>query len=97
MKRKKIIKVRGEGFLKVGILVFFGLFLFSNFVLSAVAQMSNAELQRMKGKIEDQEKMNQSIQMKINELASLDNAMAVASMFGLEYKNNNVKVIEETE
>ncbi|MBQ4263578.1 MAG: hypothetical protein IJB83_05010 [Bacilli bacterium] len=97
MKRKRIVKVKGEGFLKKGILIFFGIFLASNFILSATAQMSNAELQRMKSKLESQEKMNQSMQMKINELASLDNAMEIASTYGLEYKNNNIKVITDEE
>ena len=33
------------------------------------------------------------MQMKINELASLDNTMQVADTFGLEYNNSNIKTI----
>lgn len=91
---RKIVKVKGEGLLKVGSLVFFSLFLLFNFFLSAQASVSNAELQRMKSKIESQEKLNLSMEMKINELISLDNAMEVASLYGLEYNNKNIKVIE---
>ena len=38
--------------------------------------------------------MNLSMEMKINELISLNNAMEVASLYGLEYNNKNIKVIE---
>ena len=58
-------------------------------------QSNNSELQRLKSKINTQEKMNASIQMKINELASLDNALQVADTFGLEYNNSNIKVISK--
>ena len=33
--------------------------------------------------------------MKINELASLDNIQSVAYAYGLEYNNDNIRVIEE--
>ena len=58
-------------------------------------QSSNSELQRLKIKIEAQEELNAGIQMKINELASLDNALEVADNYGLEYNNNNIRVITE--
>ncbi len=93
--KKRYVKVRGEGFLKVGIVFFFALFLLSHFVLSAQVQSSNSELQRLKSKIDTQEKMNLSIQMKINELSSLGNALEVADTFGLEYNNSNIRVISK--
>lgn len=93
--KKRYVKVKGEGFLKVGIVLFFGLFLLCNFVLSAKVQSSNSELQRLKSKIDNQEKLNLSMQMKINELSSLDNALEVADTFGLEYNNSNIKIISK--
>lgn len=93
--KKRYVKVKGEGFLKLGIVLFLGLFLLCNFVLSAKVQSSNSELQRLKTKIDNQEKMNLSIQMKINELSSLDNALEVADTFGLEYNNSNIRVISK--
>lgn len=95
MKQKRIVKVKGEGYLKTGIVFFFLMFLLSNFVFSARVQSSNADLQRLKSKIESQEKLNLGMQMKINELASLDNALEVADTFGLEYNNSNIRVISE--
>lgn len=93
--KKRYVRVKGEGFLKLGIVVFLGLFLLCNFVLSAKVQSSNSELQRLKTKIDNQEKMNLSIQMKINELSSLDNALEVADTFGLEYNNSNIRVVSK--
>ncbi|MBQ6285836.1 MAG: hypothetical protein IJK67_06000 [Bacilli bacterium] len=93
--KKRYIKVKGEGYLKFGIVFFFALFLLCNFVLNAQIQSSNSELQRLKTKIDNQEKMNLSIQMKINELSSLDNALEVADTFGLEYNNSNIRVISK--
>ena len=93
--KKRYVKVKGEGLLKVGIFLFIGLFLLCNFVLSAKVQSSNSELQRLKSKIDNQEKLNLSMQMKINELSSLDNALEVADTFGLEYNNSNIKIISK--
>lgn len=95
MKSKKYVKVKGEGVLKTFIVIFFFAFLLCNFVGSAYVQSKNSELQRLKSKIESQEKLNLSMQMKINELASLDNTMEVADAFGLEYNNNNIRVISK--
>ncbi len=95
MKQKRYVKTKGEGLLKTLTVIFFVAFLLSTFVLSAKVQSSNSELQRLKSKIESQEKMNLSMQMKINELASLDNALEVADANDLKYNNNNIRVISK--
>lgn len=95
MKQKRYVKTKGEGLLKTLTVIFFIAFLLSTFVLSAKVQSSNSELQRLKSKIESQEKMNLSIQMKINELASLDNALEVADANDLKYNNSNIRVISK--
>lgn len=77
------------------IVIFAVCLLLTNFIGSAMLQSSNSELQRLKSKIDTQEKMNASIQMKINELASLDNALDVANAYGLEYNNKHIRVISE--
>lgn len=61
--------------------------LLTNFIGQAMIQSSNSELQRLKTKIEAQEELNAGIQMKINELASLDNALEVANKLGLDRKS----------
>ena len=49
----------------------------------------------MKRKIDKQALLNQSLQMKINELASLENIESVATTYGLEYNNSNIRTINE--
>jgi len=54
----------------------------------------NIEVEKLKNNIEEQEKLNESISMQINELASLDKIREIASENGLSYKNNNITSID---
>ena len=54
----------------------------------------NYEVEKIKKKISIQEKENESLQMKINELASLENIQKVIKDKGLEYNNDNIKNID---
>ena len=95
MKQKRYVKTKGEGLLKSLTVIFFIGFLLSTFVMSAKVQSSNSELQRLKSKVESQQKLNSSMQMKINELESLDNALEVADANDLKYNNSNIRVISK--
>ena len=76
-------------------IVFFVLTILCKSVMGAYVQSSNAEIQRIKDKIEGQQDINLSMQMKINELASLDNALEVADANDLKYNNSNIRVISK--
>ena len=54
----------------------------------------NYETEKIKKKINVQEKENESLQMKINELASLENIQKVIKEKGLEYNNDNIKNVD---
>lgn len=60
----------------------------------ATLSESNIEVERLKGKINKQEGINEGLNMKINELASLDKILELASDYGLSYKYDNVRVVE---
>ncbi len=97
MKKKRYVKLRGENTM-VTLIIFFVIgTLFVNFIGQANLQSNNSELQRLKSKIDTQEKLNASMQMKINELACLDNALEVADAFGLEYNNSNIRVVSDVQ
>ena len=64
---------------------------FSKATLSQV----NFEVEKQKKLIEAQNKTNESLSMKINELASLDKIQEVAKSEGLSYNNNNIKNVED--
>lgn len=95
MKQRKYVRFKGEKTMKKIIFVLIFGILLCNFVGNAKIQSKNSELQRLKSKIETQEKLNLSMQMKINELASLDNALEVADANNLKYNNNNIRVISK--
>lgn len=54
----------------------------------------NFKVEKMKKTIQNQEKTNESLEMKINELASLDNIENVIKSEGLTYNNDNIKNIK---
>ena len=55
----------------------------------------NFEVEKQKKEIEEQEKVNESIAMTIDELASLTKIQEVAEKQGLSYNNNNIKTVTE--
>lgn len=64
---------------------------FSQATLSEI----NFEVEKLNKKIVSQEKKNESLTMKINELASLEKIQEVAKEQGLTYNNNNIRSIGE--
>ncbi len=70
--------------------VFVSLFFFK-------AQLSsvNIEVEKLKNSVTKQQKVNESLTMKVNELVSLENMQLVAASNGLEYNNNNIIVIQK--
>ncbi|MBQ3142347.1 MAG: hypothetical protein IJB82_02445 [Bacilli bacterium] len=95
MKKRKAKILKGEKLLYFLI----GFLLLANIVgqsfSMAMLSKTNFDVENMKSKIEEQESLNESLTMKINELASLDNIDAVASLYGLGYNNNNIKVVND--
>ena len=95
---KRSVKFKGIDLLMISILVIMVLatpiiIVFSNSVLSK----TNIEVQKMQNKIERQETINESLTMKINELASLSNIQDVAKEHGLSYNNDNIIIIKDGE
>lgn len=57
----------------------------------------NIEVEKLKNNIEKQKNVNESVEMQINELASLDKIREIAKENGLSYKNNNITSIDKDE
>ena len=98
MKTRKIKRYKKIGrFEKLLYAFSFILLLASPFVIvfsQATLAKVNFEVERIKKEIVVQEKRNQSLYMKINELASLDKIIEVAEQQGLSYNNDNIKTVE---
>ena len=63
------------------------------FTKSALSEI-NYKVEKMKKSVSAQEKTNEGLEMKINELASLDNIRDAIKKEGLTYNNENIKNIE---
>ena len=64
---------------------------FSQATLSKI----NFEVEKTKKEINIQTKKNESLTMKVNELASLEKIQEVAKEQGLSYNNNNIRLVQE--
>ena len=67
------------------------LLVFSQATLSKI----NFEVEKTKKSISVQQKKNESLTMKVNELASLEKIQQVAKEQGLSYNNNNIRTIQD--
>lgn len=63
------------------------------FTKSALSEV-NYKVEKMKKEIANKEKTNEGLEMKINELVSLDNIKDIIKTEGLSYNNDNIKNIE---
>ena len=54
----------------------------------------NLEVQELNDIIKEETENNQSLVMKINEMASLENIQNISNDMGLAYNNENIKTIE---
>lgn len=98
MKKKKMKKVVKIGKFEKLIYTFAILLLlaapFTTVFLQATLSKVNIEVEQIKKQIKTQEKKNESLSMKINELASLDKMIEVAHQQGLSYNDDNIKSVE---
>lgn len=94
-KKKKVKLLKGEKTLVLlSILLILGNIFGTSFSMALLSK-TNIEVESMRRKIDKQAMLNQSLEMKINELASLDNVETVATTYGLEYNNSNIRTINE--
>ena len=91
-KKKKFTKI--ERFLYKSCFVIAFLLLIGIVFTSASVSKLNIELQEMSKKVDSQQDTNQSLTMKINEMASLENIQIISKNLGLTYNNDNIKTIE---
>ena len=61
----------------------------------AILSESNIKVEKLKKEINKQQKYNESLNMKISELASLENVESIANELGLSYNNDNIRTVAE--
>lgn len=98
MTRKKTTKIKllkGEKLMYILLVLVMLLIPVGNVLTQALLSETNIEVEQIKSKIATQEKTNESLNMQINELASLENVKEVADQYGLSYNNDNIKNMNE--
>ena len=94
MKKKKVKISRFEKFLyALAIFLMITSPLGIVFLKSTLSKV-NYDVEKIKKEITKEEKENESLQMKINELASLENIQKVIQEEGLVYDNDSIKNID---
>ena len=95
MRKSKTVKLisRERRFIVVGAVLLLFLWGISFFMKNSLASI-NIEVERLSRDIKEQKEVNQSLAMKINELASLENVNLVANQIGLAYNNDNIRLIK---
>ncbi len=94
-KRLKMSKFERLFYLFTFVMIFATPFalVFSQATLSEI----NFEVEKVKKEITTQKKKNESLTMKINELASLEKIQQIAKEQGLSYNNHNIRTVIEDE
>ena len=97
MKKKTVKRIKKLGRIEKAFYTFVVFLViaspFAIVFLQATLSNINVQVEQVKKEIKTQEKKNQSLSMKINELASLDKIIEVAHEQGLSYNNNNIKSV----
>ena len=93
-KKKSVMKMQSiqKKYITVGSVFLLCLWVVSFFAKITLSSI-NIEVEKLNKQVTKQEKTNQSLSMKINELASLENIQTVANNEGLAYNNNNIVII----
>ena len=87
-KRLKLLK--GEKFMYFIIVLLLCIIPLFNVYTSSLVTKTNLDVEKLKNNIEKQKEENESLEMQIDELASLDNIFNIAKEYGLSYDNSSI-------
>ena len=94
-KHKKLKLLKGEKFMYILLLLLAISIPTVNIFSKALVSETNIKAEKLKSKIEKQESNNESLQMQINELVSMENIQKIADEYGLSYISDNIVKVTE--
>lgn len=95
MAKRKARITKGELLLySMAVVCLFGIVVSKVFVGAGITYL-NMNISQIEYDIADQEKQNESLTMKVNELTSFDKVKDVVSDMGLAYNNDNIIIIND--
>ena len=94
-KKKKLKLLKGEKFMYLLLLLLVVAIPVVNVFSKALVSETNIKSEKLKSKIEKQENTNESLEMQINELVSMENIQKIAEEYGLSYISDNIIMVSE--
>lgn len=88
--KKKLKLLKGEKFMYFLLLFLLVSIPTINVFSKALVSETNIKIEKIKSKIEKQEKTNESLETQINELVSMENIQKIADEYGLSYNSDNI-------
>lgn len=88
--KKRIKFLKGEIFMYFVLLALIISIPTVNVFSKALLSETNIKTEKLKSKIEKQEAANESLEMQIDELVSMENIQKIADLYGLSYNSNNI-------
>lgn len=95
VKKKRLKLLKGEKFMYFIVLLLIVAIPVVNVFSSSLVSETNIKAEKLKSKIEKQENTNESLQMQINELVSMENIQKIADEYGLSYISDNIIKVSE--
>ena len=95
--RKRLKLLKGEIFMYFILIALVIAIPTVNVFSKALLSETNIKTEKLKSKIEKQENTNESLEMQINELVSMENIQKIADEYGLSYNSNNIVKVEDSE
>ena len=92
-KKKRFLSSFERLMYKLCIIIIIGLIVGIVCSETSLAQ-TNVEIQKLERDVEKQKKVNESLNMKIDEMTSLDNIKEISEKYGLAYHSENIKTID---
>lgn len=93
--KKKLKLLKGEKFMYFLVLLLVVAIPTVNVFSSSLVSETNIKTEKLKNKIEKQESTNESLQMQIDELVSMENIQKIADEYGLSYISDNIIKVSE--
>lgn len=92
-KKRKMRITKGERLLYMSAIFCFAMTMVLKIFCGAGVSHLSMSVEKMRYEIENQEKKNESLVMKVNELTSFDKIKDIVSDMGLAYNNDNIVVV----
>lgn len=94
-KKKRLKLLKGEKLMYLLVVLLILAIPTVNVLSSSLVSETNIKTEKLKSKIEKQKNTNESLQMQIDELVSMENIQKIADEYGLSYISDNIIKVSE--